>query len=103
MLGGMMSVYFMHALGLGEPAAVVLAVLGATMVGALVERLAIRPVRDCPAINLIIITIGVSILIRGLAMLLWGKDTHVLEPSPATSPSCFSARPSCCRPFGCWS
>ena len=89
MLGGMMSVYFMHALGLGEPAAVVLAVLGATMVGALVERLAIRPVRDCPAINLIIITIGVSILIRGLAMLLWGKDTHVLEPFSGNQPIMF--------------
>ena len=38
---------------------------GSTLLGALVERLAIRPVRDCPAINLVIITIGVSILIRG--------------------------------------
>jgi branched-chain amino acid transport system permease protein len=89
MLGGMMSVYFMHVLGLGEPAAVVLAVLGATMAGALVERLAIRPVRDCPTINLIIITIGVSILIRGLAMLLWGKDTHVLEPFSGNQPIMF--------------
>ncbi|MDO9584666.1 MAG: branched-chain amino acid ABC transporter permease [Desulfomicrobium sp.] len=89
MLGGMMSVYFMHALGLGEPTAVVLAVLGATMAGALVERLAIRPVRDCPTINLIIITIGVSILIRGLAMLLWGKDTHVLEPFSGNQPIMF--------------
>ncbi|HCU69987.1 MAG TPA: branched-chain amino acid ABC transporter permease, partial [Desulfomicrobium sp.] len=67
MLGGMMSVYFTRVLGLGEPVAVVLAVVGATVAGALVERLAIRPVRDCPTINLIIITIGVSILIRGLA------------------------------------
>ena len=89
MLGGMMSVYFMHALGLGEPAAVILAVLGATMAGALVERLAIRPVRDCPAINLVIITIGVSILVRGLAMLLWGKDTHVLEPFSGSQPIMF--------------
>ncbi len=89
MLGGMMSVYFMHALGLGEPAAVILAVLGATMAGALVERLAIRPVRDCPAINLVIITIGVSILIRGLAMLLWGKDTHALEPFSGYQPIMF--------------
>ena len=86
MLGGMMSVYFMHSLGLGEPAAVVLAVLGATMVGALVERLAIRPVRDCPAINLIIITIGASILIRGLVMLLWGKDTQALPAFSGNDP-----------------
>ncbi|GAB6111987.1 branched-chain amino acid ABC transporter permease [Desulfomicrobium salsuginis] len=86
MLGGMMSVYFTRVLGLGEPLAVVLAVVGATLAGALVERLAIRPVRDCPTINLIIITIGVSILIRGLAMLAWGKDTHVLEPFSGDRP-----------------
>lgn len=86
MLGGMMSVYFTRVLGLGEPVAVVLAVVGATVAGALVERLAIRPVRDCPTINLIIITIGVSILIRGLAMLAWGKDTHVLEPFSGDRP-----------------
>ncbi len=89
MLGGMMSVYFTRVLGLGEPVAVVLAVLGATVAGALVERLAIRPVRDCPTINLIIITIGVSILIRGLAMLAWGKDTHVLEPFSGNQPIMF--------------
>jgi branched-chain amino acid transport system permease protein len=89
MLGGMMSVYFTRVLGLGEPLAVVLAVLGATVAGALVERLAIRPVRDCPTINLIIITIGVSILIRGLAMLAWGKDTHVLEPFSGNQPIMF--------------
>jgi branched-chain amino acid transport system permease protein len=89
MLGGMMSVYFTRVLGLGEPLAVVLAVLGATVAGALVERLAIRPVRNCPTINLIIITIGVSILIRGLAMLAWGKDTHVLEPFSGNQPIMF--------------
>lgn len=89
MLGGMMSVFFMASLGLGEPLAVVLAVVGATLVGALVERLAIRPVRDCPTINLIIITIGVSIFIRGLAMLVWGKDTHVLEPFSGHVPIMF--------------
>jgi branched-chain amino acid transport system permease protein len=89
MLGGMMSVFLISALGLSEPLAVLLAVLGATLVGALVERLAIRPVRDCPAINLIIITIGVSIFIRGLAMLVWGKDTHVLEPFSGHAPILF--------------
>ncbi len=86
MLGGMMSVYFMRALGLPEPAAIALAVAGTTLLGALVERLAIRPVRDCPAINLVIITIGVSILIRGAAMLIWGKDTFALPPFSGSTP-----------------
>ncbi len=86
MLGGMMSVFFMRALGLPEPAAIALAVAGTTLLGAVVERLAIRPVRDCPPINLVIITIGVSILIRGAAMLLWGKDTFALPPFSGSAP-----------------
>ncbi|PKN08251.1 MAG: branched-chain amino acid ABC transporter permease [Deltaproteobacteria bacterium HGW-Deltaproteobacteria-8] len=89
MLGGMMSVFFMRALGLPEPLAIVLAVAGTTLIGALVERLAIRPVRDCPAINLVIITIGVSILIRGAAMLLWGKDTFALPAFSGAAPVAF--------------
>lgn len=80
MLGGMLAVYLTAVVGLAAPVALVLAVFGATVVGALVERLAIRPVRGAPAINLVIITIGISILIRGMAMLVWGKDTHALEP-----------------------
>jgi branched-chain amino acid transport system permease protein len=86
MLGGMMSVFFMRSLGLPEPAAIVLAVAGTTLIGALVERLAIRPVRGCAPINLIIITIGVSILIRGGAMLVWGKDTYALPPFTHSEP-----------------
>ncbi|MDP3426955.1 MAG: branched-chain amino acid ABC transporter permease [Humidesulfovibrio sp.] len=78
MLGGMMSVFFMRALGLPVPLAIALAVVCATLLGAVVERLAIRPVRDASPINLVIITIGISILIRGGAMLLWGKDTFAL-------------------------
>jgi branched-chain amino acid transport system permease protein len=89
MLGGMMSVFFMRALNLPEPAAIALAVAGTTLVGAVVERLAIRPVRDCPPINLVIITIGVSILIRGAAMLLWGKDTFALPPFSGGEPLAF--------------
>ncbi len=86
MLGGMASVFFMRWLGLPEPAAIVLAVAVTTAVGGLVERLAIRPVRDCPAINLVIITIGLAILIRGAAMLVWGKDTYALPPFSGDAP-----------------
>jgi branched-chain amino acid transport system permease protein len=77
MLGGMLSVVLVR-LGLSLPLAVVLAVAGAGLVGAAMERLTIRPVRAAPAINLVIITIGVSILLRGAVMLLWGKDTYAL-------------------------
>ncbi|GFM36152.1 branched-chain amino acid ABC transporter permease [Desulfovibrio psychrotolerans] len=86
MLGGMLAVAFQALLGLPLPVSVVLAVLGATLTGAVVERLAIRPVRTAPHINLIIITIGVSILIRSLVMLLWDRDTHTLPHFSGTEP-----------------
>jgi branched-chain amino acid transport system permease protein len=78
MLGGMLSVVC-AGMGLPLPLAVALAVLGTCLVGVAFERLAIRPVHNASVIRLIIITIGVGILIRGLTMLLWGKDTFALE------------------------
>ncbi len=78
MLGGMIAVTAMKVLGLPLAAAVPVAVLGATVAGGLVERLTIRPAKGASTIQLVIITIGVSILIRGIAMLLWGKDTFAL-------------------------
>lgn len=78
MLGGMIAVVAMKALGLGILPAIGLAVIAATVVGGLIERLTIRPAKKATVIQLIIVTIGVSILVRGIAMLLWGKDTFAL-------------------------
>ncbi|HDQ40603.1 MAG TPA: branched-chain amino acid ABC transporter permease [Desulfonatronum sp.] len=86
MLGGILAVVFMHWLDPGLPAAILLAVVATTLVGLLMERLTIRPVRNASAINLIIVTIGVSITIRGLVMLFWGKDTYVLPAFSGMAP-----------------
>ena len=85
MLGGMLAVFLMGA-GLGLVPALLLAVLGTVIVGALFERLTIRPVQGAGVIRLIIITIGVSILLRGLAMLSWGKDTFALPHFTGMTP-----------------
>lgn len=89
MLGGMMSVYFSAALGLGIFPAVVLAVLAVGLAGAIMERVVIRPVQNASPVNLVIVTIGVSILIRGAAMLLWGKDTFSLPAFSGQTPIAF--------------
>ncbi len=80
MLGGMLAVFALRWGGVPLPAAVPLAVLAVTAIGVLVDRLTIRPVRGSSTITMIIITIGVSILLRGGAMLLFGKDTYALPP-----------------------
>jgi len=52
------------------------AVLAVAAVGILLERLAIGTVRKPHPIVLVIITVGASILFRGIGMMIWGKDAH---------------------------
>jgi branched-chain amino acid transport system permease protein len=77
MIGGMASAFFFDA-GLPLPVAVVLSIGAATLVGLLLEKLAIEPAREAPVVTLIIITIGASILLRGLAALVWDKKIHAV-------------------------
>lgn len=86
MLGGMLTMMMLAVLKFPLWAAIILAVLLATLVGLIFERVAIRPLRNASHISLVIITIGGSILIRGLAMLVWGKDTHSLPPFSGEEP-----------------
>ena len=61
-----------------------LAVLAAIAVGALIgiiqERLALAPVRSAPGFIIITITMGVSAALRGLAMIIFGKDPLAMRP-----------------------
>jgi branched-chain amino acid transport system permease protein len=75
MLGGMLSVFFLQA-GLPMPVALMLAIMIPALVGILVEKLAIEPARGAEVVTLIIITIGASLVIRGLVQIWLGKGTH---------------------------
>ena len=86
MLGGMLTVFFLVVLQLPVIPAIGLAIMIATCAGILFERLAIRPLKDANPLRLIIITIGASIFIRGVAMLIWGKDTHALPAFSGDDP-----------------
>lgn len=79
MLGAMMMVSLHSTAHIPMPIAFVLSILIVTAIGATFERLAINPARNASVITLIIITIGASIFIRGLALPIWGQD-----PIPAT-------------------
>lgn len=59
--------------------AFILAVASVTVIGAVVERVFIRPSRSKEVIILIFITIGASILLRGIFEVVWGK-TPVAVP-----------------------
>ena len=86
MLGGMLSYWLLRVVGLPLPYACLLAVMAVALVGVVLERLAIKPARSAPLVSLIIITIGASILIRGVAGQVWGKDAVALPAFSGEAP-----------------
>ncbi len=89
MLGGMVTWFFLSVTKMPLAAAMLLAIIISTATGVVFERLAIRPLKRPTPLNLVIITIGGSILIRGLAMLVWGKDTHTIPMFYGSNPISF--------------
>ena len=85
MIGGMSAVALL-ATGMSLPLAILLAVLAAVVVALIVERIAIAPARHAGTVTLIIITIGVSLFLRGLAQLIWGKGVHRLPAFSGEEP-----------------
>lgn len=75
MLGGMIT-FFAHAAGAPLPLAALLAILATAALGVAMNKLAIEPARGAPVVSLVIITIGVSILIRGASQLIFDKQIH---------------------------
>jgi branched-chain amino acid transport system permease protein len=79
MFGGYLTFVFTERLGLPFFAAMGLAMLAGAMLGLLIERLAYRPVRDAPHINAFIIALGLTMMIEGLNLLLFGADQVVIQ------------------------
>jgi len=78
-LGGLMMVTLTMAMQWSMISAFLAAVAFVTVVGILMERLTINPIRNPTVLRLIIITIAVSILLKGAAMVFWGKGSHYMR------------------------
>jgi len=83
MLGGLVMVFFTAVLKVPLYLGFLLTVLVVTLLGVIFERLAIHPLKEASLLTLIMITLAGSILFRGGAMFLWGKDPYAL---PAFTP-----------------
>jgi len=77
MLGGMATV-FLHLAGVPLPLAAALAILITVGVGLALYAFAIDPARGSSAVTIIIITIGASIFLRGVAQVIFDKRFHAL-------------------------
>jgi len=80
MLGAMVMVTLHSTRLVSLPVAFFLSVLIVTIIGVIFERLMINPVRNASVITLIIITIGASIFMRGLALSIWGDSSIPAPP-----------------------
>ena len=59
----------------------VVALLSGLVLGALIERLIIRPVEGAPPLNAIIVTLGVLVLLQALAGMIWGGNPRSFPPA----------------------
>ncbi len=85
MLGALCAISIYHHYP-SLPVAFVGGVVLVTIVGILFERLALRPVRDPNPLTLIIITVGGAVFLKGVAMILWGKEAYSLPSFSGDTP-----------------
>lgn len=72
----------LYAGGFPLAAAFLIAVAAVAALAGVLERVAIKPAAGASVLTLVVITVGISISLRGLALLLWGTDPL---PLPAFS------------------
>jgi branched-chain amino acid transport system permease protein len=89
MLGGMFMISFHSFLGLPMLPAFFLTVAAVAAVGLLLERFPLRRAKSKEILILVMITVGASIFIKGLVMILWGKNPMTLPPLSGESPFIF--------------
>jgi len=76
-IGGLMMWFFAESLKLPFLVSVALTIFSAGIVGLLMERLTIKPLKNPDLLLMIMITIAVSIVLRGVLMFSFGKDPYV--------------------------
>lgn len=79
-LGGMLMFSALLTAGLPMVPGLLLAVAGVSLVAMVVERLGLRPARSENHLVLIFLTVGLSIILRGIIKLIWGKNRMALPP-----------------------
>ena len=86
MVGGYVCFCAVNYLGLPTGVGVLLSIVACTLLGIIVERLAYKPLRNAPSLDVLITAIGVSYFLQNAALLLWGSDTKSF-PSVVNLPS----------------
>ncbi len=86
MLGGMFMITYATFLNIPMFPAFVLTVSSVALVGFLLEWGPIRRAKSKEILILVMITVGASISVKGLSMIVWGKNPMTLPPFSGDSP-----------------
>lgn len=87
MIGGYIASYATHAMGLGYGAAIVLAVVATVAVAVPVERLLFRRIYGAPELTQVLMTIGLTFCIIGIANYVFGPTLKTIPlPDPLRGP-----------------
>lgn len=79
MLGGMIS-WLLVETGVGLAESIVISVAAVVVLGALMERLVIKPVRYPSETTFMVITIASASIIKGMILITCGSETRVIPP-----------------------
>ena len=79
MVGAYISFCTTSYLGLSPLASVLLAIVVCTVLGIVIERLAYKPLRQAPALAVLITAIGVSYFLQNAALLIWGSSSKTFS------------------------
>jgi len=88
-LGGMLLYGALVSAKMPMTVALPAAVAGVTLAGALVEFAGLRPSRSRNHLLLILLTIGLSIVLRGAMQRTWGKNSMAVPPLAGETPLAF--------------
>lgn len=80
---GALAMIGFKSMGIPMPIAFLMAIAVGVALGGLIERVLIKPVQDSSIGTIITMTVAISLWLRGLAMLIWGREAHTL---PAFTP-----------------
>lgn len=62
-------------------AAFAVALVSGLVLGAVVERVIIRPVEGAPPLNAVLVTLGLLVLLQAVAGMIWGNNPHSFPPA----------------------
>lgn len=63
------------------------------LLGLFLERVFIRPMLGEPVFAIVMVTIGLAVILRGICMLIWGPDPHNLTAGVSTTPITLAGLP----------